>query len=341
MFFSSKQSILGVDIGTANIKLVQLRKQSAENKWILETYGIVNAIYHITKAEDRPVIERTAEVLSTLLKQARVSTRRIVASLPNNVVFISVLELPSMPDSDLASAVEWEAKRFVPQPLEDVSISWEVLERNKSGGLRVLLTAVPKHVVENYLHMFKLAHLTPLVFEIEGLAYTRSLIQNKQENAIIVDIGAKSTNVTLVTSGLLQFSKNIMVGGDTITASIAQVLGVNFLRAEQFKKDFVGLEKHGANSLPPSISTILDAIKAEVEKLRTLYETKGQRIHRIILTGGGIRLAYLADYFSSLGVPVEIGNPWHKVAYHKRLASELTSLGTQLSCAVGLAMRES
>ena len=100
MLFGKSKSRLGVDIGSANIKIVQLRPQ--DGKFILETYGLVNSSYQIASKDSGAVVQ-TAQLLKNLIAKSRVTTDQIVASLPNSSVFTSVIEMPKIPDSELAS----------------------------------------------------------------------------------------------------------------------------------------------------------------------------------------------------------------------------------------------
>jgi type IV pilus assembly protein PilM len=351
MLFSKPKGHLGVDIGTSNIKIVQLRPQSG--KFILETYGLANVAYQLSNKESRSAIEHTAEILKKLVAQSQATTKKIVASLPNSVVFTSVIEMPKIPEEELRSAVESEAKKYVPLPLEEVALSWiPIQEKKKKVNLdtnlgsiskpanttKILLTAVPSAVIENYLKVFSLAGLEAVALEIEALALIRSLVGDSEDTALLVDIGAKNTSVNLVDSGYLKLSKNLGVGGDTITTSIAQSLNISFARAEQFKKDF-GLTAAG-QQLPQVMRPVLDIIKNEAAQLVSLYESRGDRIDKIILSGAGSKIPSLAKHFSSLGKPVVLASPWSKVLYPEKLAPIIEPLGLSLAVAAGLAMRE-
>ena len=356
MLFGKPKSQLGVDIGSSNIKVVQLRVNN--DQFVLETYGLVNFSYEVAnKKENTSSVKETASLLKDLLLKAGTTTNKIVASLPNNSVFTSVIEMPKLPQSELKIAVEFEAKKYVPLPLAEVALSWSVidekrpkidkntnLESFKTAGdsrTKVLLTAVPTAVIDNYLKVFKLAGLEAEVLEIEALALIRSLVRDDLENNLLIDIGAKSSSINLVDSGYLRLSKNLNVGGDTVTANIAQSLSVNFARAEQFKKDF-GLS-HSASSqqIPQIMRPILDIIKNEASQLINLFESRGQRIAKIILTGGGCKLLSLNEYLSTLGKPVITGNPWTNVSYPSNLKPVVEQLGMNLAVATGLAMRHS
>lgn len=355
MLFSKPKSHLGVDIGTSNIKVVQLRPQS--DKFVLETYGLVNVAYQLANKDSGQAISHTAEILKRLVEQSQVTTTKIVASLPNSVVFTSVIEMPKIPDEEMKSAVESEAKKYVPLPLEEVALSWSRIEERKKinrdtnlgtigdnnsqdngNTSKVLLTAVPNIVVDNYLKVFNQAGLEPVALEIEALALIRSLVGEDQDAMLVVDIGAKNTTINLVDNGYLKLSKNIGVGGDTITTSVAQSLNVSFVRAEQFKKDF-GLSSQG-QQLPQVMRPILDVVKNEAAQLISLYESRGDRIGKILLSGAGSKIPSLSQYFSSLGKPVVMANPWSRVIYPDKLRPVIEPLGLNLAVATGLAMRD-
>jgi type IV pilus assembly protein PilM len=353
MLFSKPKGHLGVDIGTSNIKIVQLRPQ--DGKFLLETYGLVNVAYQLSNKDSGKAIEHTAEVLRKLAQQSQVTTNKIIASLPNSVVFTSVIEIPKIPDDEIKSAVESEAKKYVPLPLEEVALSWINIQEKKKkinldtnlgsienkadagGNMKILLTAVPTIVVDNYLKVFNLAGMDPIALEIEALALIRSLVGEDLDTLLVIDIGAKNTSINLVDNGYLKLSKNLGVGGDTITTSIAQSLNISFIRAEQFKKDF-GLTTD-AQQLPQIMRPILDIIKNEASQLVGLYESRGDRIDKILLSGAGSKIPSLSKYFAALGKPVVLANPWTNILYPEKLRPVIEPLGLNLAVAAGLAMR--
>jgi Tfp pilus assembly PilM family ATPase len=114
---------------------------------------------------------------------------------------------------------------------------------------------------------------------------------------------------------------------------------VNLARAEQFKKDF-GLSP-AMQQIPLVMRPILDIIKNEAQKLISLFESRGERIDRILLSGGGSKLPGLKEYFSILGKPVVMAQPWNNVIYPDNLKPVVEPLGLNLAVASGLAMRNS
>ncbi|OGE75451.1 MAG: hypothetical protein A3C85_03070 [Candidatus Doudnabacteria bacterium RIFCSPHIGHO2_02_FULL_48_21] len=337
MFFSRSKSKLGVDIGTSTIKVVQLKRDNG--KFLLETYGMVNAASQVMSKADVDVISQTAGVLKTLLEKAKVTTKKVIASLPNNIVFVSVIDMPALSDKELKNAIEWEARRYVPLPLEEVTLSWSVMRESQTAEkIKVLITAVPTTVIENYLRMFKLAGLDPQALEIEALALIRSLAGSRQDAFIIVDIGARNTSLNLVDKGFLRISRNLPVGGDTITSGIAQSLKISPGRAEQFKMD-LGLSGD-LQQIPQVMKASLESIKNETGQLVKIYEASGGTISEIIFAGSGAYLPGLSVYFSDLGIKASLGNPFKFIEYDERLKTALPKVSMGLSIALGLAMRE-
>jgi len=335
MFFSKNKSILGVDIGTANIKIAQV---SHKEKAILDTYGIVNISYQLGGKNDQLAIEQMARTLKTLVQKAGVTAKRCVISFPNSAVFTSVIELPKMNSKEMASSVEFEAKKYVPLALSEIDLSWTVTGDSASSKdlVKVLLTAVPKQITQNYMRMFGLAGLVPEVGEIEALALIRSLIGNLPLNCVIIDIGARSTGLNIIEGGFLRLSRNLNIGGDTITDKIAQALNISVSRAEQFKKDF-GISN--STFIPETVKPVLNVIKNEVKQLLTIYQSQNVPVEKILLVGGGANLPGIVDFFQDLKLKVELGNPLGVVGYAQDLEPVLKRYALSLSIAIGLALR--
>lgn len=127
LFSSHKEQYVGIDIGTASIKLVELRKE--KNRPRLSTYGYMDVETNILKSDTKEAQEHIARAIKKILAEARVSTTKAVSALPGFAVFSSIISLPKMSKKELVSAVRWEAKKFVPMPLEEMTLDWKVLEQ--------------------------------------------------------------------------------------------------------------------------------------------------------------------------------------------------------------------
>ena len=333
MFFSSKKSVLGVDIGTDNIKIAQV--STKDNVHTLDTYGIVNVTFQFEEGKDESIV-RTANVLKNLIVKADVTTKKVVASLPNSAVFTSVIEMPKMSDSELKSAVEFEAKKYVPLPMTELALSWVVLEKTAEGKNTVLITAVPNAVLSSYMKIFQLAGLTPIALEIEALALIRSIVGEDKGNNLLIDIGARSTHLNIIDHGNLVLARNVPIGGQTITSKIAESLKISMGRAEQFKKDF-GINQ--SSLIPETIKPILQSLKIEAKQLQSIYQARGKKFDKIVLAGGSANLPGLEEFFGDLGPKVVLGDPLNRLTYDSSLKYLLQQYSGSLAVAIGLALR--
>jgi len=267
-------SYLGVDLGTGSVKLVEL--ESVDGRPRLVTYGMVEIETNVANEDSKTDRAKVASVLRSLIERTGARSRVAVAALPNFSVFSSVISLPKLDEKKLAEAVTWEAKKFVPMPIENVVLDWKILEETKApeegstetpegenatkkeqedktedknealkeqrlakckAVVKVLLTAAPKHLVERYVTIFNMAGLDLLSLETESFALSRSLVGNDPSAALLVDVGSITTDLTLVENRIPVLARSIDVGGKTITKAIADTLGVSPERAEQFKRD--------------------------------------------------------------------------------------------------------
>lgn len=123
---AKKQNYLGIDLGGSSIKVVELKDIGGRPQ--LVTYGFIGEAYNIVRDDSQEARQEIAANLKQLLKQSRVTTDRAVSALPSFGVFSSIISLPAMSKKDLISAVRWEAKKFVPIPLEEMILDWELLK---------------------------------------------------------------------------------------------------------------------------------------------------------------------------------------------------------------------
>lgn len=336
MLFGQKNSMLGVDIGSSSIKIVQLNRGETP---MLQTYGMVDTPEAISSQTSDEMVHKIAELLSTLMQKAGVTTKDCIMSLPNSAVFTSVIDMPKMDDKEMESAMQFEAKKYVPLPFSEVTLSWTVISENEDGTTnKVLLIAVPIQIRDIYIKLFQLAGLNLDIIEIEALSLIRSLVVDRSKNDVIIDIGAKVTSVNFVRAGTLQLTRNLSIGGDTITDRIAQALNLSQPRAEQFKRDF-GLR--GTDFLPEAVKPVLAVVKGEVSQMVNLYKTHNVLTDRIVIVGGGSQLPGIVDYFNTeLGIPTVIGDPLSRIAYDERIKPILSRYSTLLSIAIGLGLRQ-
>ncbi len=360
LFKEKKQDFLGIDIGTSGIKIVQLANYNGKARIV--TYGMVEMNSDLIRNRTPRLLKDVSVSIKKLLEKSRVSTKICSAALPTFSVFSSVISLPKMDKVDMDSAVKWEAKKFIPLPMEDMILSWELMGRNKaqtkiapekftnekgfietqSSFDKVFLTAAPKGVVSTYIDLFKGLGIDLYSLEIESFATARSLIDDRLTTTMIVDIGSITTDVCVVENGFPILNRSIEIGGNIMTKGIAASMNVSEERAEQFKRDF-GLVSLGENGggIPRIIEETLNPMVNEIKYVFDLYRRQGNgTVEKIILSGGSAYLPNIVNYLQSvLNTPVYIGDAWHKVMYPKELKPVLDEIGPRFSVAIGLALK--
>lgn len=349
--FNPKQSYLGIDIGTSSIKVVQIGDDAGRPR--LMTYGYIEQPNDIVKNDSPATRDAIVNSLRTVLREARVTTNRAIAALPSFTVFSSIISLPVMTSKELNSAVRWEAKKFVPMPIDDLVLHWNLLKDSAADkvkvqagtpkNLRVLITAAPKSLVQRYVDIFKVVNLQIVNLETEAMALERSLLVNDPAPVMIVDIGATATDIAVMVDGIPLINRSIDVGGNSITKAIAQSLNIDLDRAEQFKRDFgLSSSQEAVGQIPKTIEFAISSIMNEIRFVLNLYRSQGTApIQRIVLSGGSAFLLNLPQYLEkTLSIKTFVGDPWARIVYPEELRSVLQEIGPRFSVAVGLAIRE-
>lgn len=337
---------------------------------MLNTYGELriagkaegsNKIIDIMHIPEKQLID----MLRQLIIATRSTAKDAVFSLPVFSTFITLIDLPFMEKQELANSLVFEAKKYIPVPMEEVQFSWSVVENisglpgqasasiNKSSPLpsaqleapsnkmQVLLVAVPNEIITKYKNIAKSLGVNA-GFEIETFSLVRSLVKKGIDDkgvVVIVDMGFKSTEICLIDGGLLRLSHNFETSGASLTKALSTSLNVSFEGAEDLKtKKGLKLsfsEKSALDSLMP----LIDMIVFEIERTIINYHQRtGRRAQKIILSGGTANMSGIVDYFSNhLGVVVTVADPFSRVSCPSSLNQNLRDLGPTFSVAVGLA----
>ena len=357
-------SYLGIDFGTASLKLIELKNE--KGKPTLVTYGYAEEEINIPRGDFQKKCPEIVKLLKEICQKAKTSSIKAIAALPSFAVFSSLINLPEMSKKELISAIHWEAKKFIPMPIEEVVLDWKmtpsISEESSRGfegtegsrgqgegshgqekkNLRILLTAAPKNLVERYIEIFKKANLEFLSLETESFALVRSLVGSDPAVTVILDLGEGVTDIIIVEKGIPLLSRSVEIGGKNITRTIANNLNIDPKRAEQFKRD-IGLAQAKESPVPRAITMVLSSILNEIRYSIDLYQSQNpaKKVEKIILSGGAAFLPNLSQYLSEiLGLRVYVGNPWDRISYPIELKPALEELGPKFAVAIGLAMRE-
>lgn len=331
-------SYLGVDIGTLSIKIVELSSENGRPK--LQNYAILSDYNLIENKTPKVFGGEASLMLRKILKESGASSREVNMSAPIFSSFLTVMELPPMPSSEIASAIQFEAKKYIPVPLDSVLVDWSLVG-SAAEKISVLLIAIPKDLVNEYAAIAKEADLKLENLELETVSAARSLIGNDPIPAVLVDMGSRDTTISIVDGGRPIISHSIETSGEDLTRALSSSLNINWRRAEELKKE-QGLKiMEGNGQISGVITPLLDVIIGAVKNIIDIYSSKsGKKIEKLIIYGGAAKMPGFAEYLNkTLGLDVIIGNPFGKIMYDEKLNPAIKDISHEFAIAVGLALK--
>ncbi len=358
-----KRPLFGLDIGSHSAKFVQLKKTGGHVR--VAGYG------YASYAADAIVegIISDPEPIATAIKEALrhpqvgiISSRRAVVSIPNSKLFTRTLELPAMDQADLLQAVNFEAEQYVPVPLNDLYIDYEVLGRSKNDKgedhIEVLMVAAPRAVVDSYMKLFGLVGLELDAIEGSLRAIMRSMrpLAPATRPTLVVDIGSTSTDLALYDPAP-RVTGTFDIGGDHLTKTLVKALDVKADQALEIKHKFGINSSDMQAKVFKALAPQLEIIANEIKKALKFYHERGKvtaandktsakdkkapalQTETLVLTGGTANMPGLADYLNQQAkVPVVVGDPWMDLTFGP-LAEPEDAETIAYATAIGLALR--
>ena len=347
----AKQCI-GLDIGSSAIKLVQLK---------LGRRGISLMNFGIEPVPPQSIVDGVVMNHSAVVDAIRNLTRRIhlrgkgmAIAISGNAVIIKRLTIPAMDGPALDEQMEWEVRQNIPFSREDVVVDHEVLvQQTPQGQMEVLLVAAKREVVSQYNQVVRDAGFSPLVVDAAAFA-----LQNAVEGGIgyapgetvaIINVGASYSTMSIVTSGMPSFTRDIGVGGNTYTQAIQQRLAVSSDGAEAYKVGgAIAAAGAGADVVPQELHRILAQVSEQVaeqfQRSLDFYmnDAVDTQLSRIYLAGGSALVPQLPKAVQDRSrIPVEILDPFVRVEVDARRfdVDYLRTNAPVASIAFGLALR--
>jgi len=349
--FASRKAIVGVDIGTTSIKIAEMEK--VDEKVRLITYGLLEDNIYLERFNEalqtsnlKLSEDKATRYLSTLLSRVHMSAETVIASIPSFLVFSTLIELPSTSDSEIKRVMELQAKQYIPLPLSAVTLDWlKIGERDGATSQKksqILLVAIPNEQIERYHKIFSVLGLKLRSVEAEGMSLARSITLNNKDTSIIIDIGSRSSSFSVARGGFFMMGGQTDFSGGSLTQSIAKGLTISQRRAEDLKRER-GLKGYGGqHELSTLMTPMLDVIISEAKRIISSFENAyGDKITRVLISGGGANLLGIEDYFNRyFGLPAKRVNPFLGLQYDSSLEPMVKSTGPLLSVALGLGMKE-
>ncbi len=365
--FAKKESYVGVDIGGGAIKVVELRNE--KGRAVLETYGVIEQAMDKGTLIDHPDVLRN--LLSTVMRNARVKSKKVMTALPSPLVFTAILNLTGLSEADaktpekLAAAIQWEAKKIVPLPLEEMVLDWKLIKMEEKGpqtetlstqegqggavkvkgkqmNVQVLLIGAAKVVVKKYMDVFKSLGYELIDLDVESSALSRALLPSDSSTVMVVDIGATDAYISIVKNHIALFERTVNFGGNAISKGFAENLKIDINQADQFKVDLTYSNNPDRFKW---LGIMKDEMKMVVNEIRYCINlfaqdsVVGNEVEKIMLTGGVALMPGFAEYLEKqLNTKVLIGDPWVNLVYPDVLKPLVDEIGSRFGIAIGLAL---
>lgn len=348
------ESVIGVDIGSSSIKVVQLKRHGG--KAVLETYGAL-ALGPYAEADVGAVtnlpMEKLSQALTDVVRESGVTTKDGGFSIPSAASLLFLIDLPSVLDEKkLATIIPTEARKYIPVPISEVVLDFWIIPKreesqieggeNRADKTEVLIAAIHNDTITKYKDIVKKADMNSGFFEIEVFSMIRSCFGHELSTVLLVDFGASKTKLSIVEYGIVRSFHIINRGSQDITNALSKSMSVPFTRAEEMKREYglfgSSLDKNVAEIIKLSV----DYIFSETTSVIVNYEKKYNRtVSKIILSGGGSLLkGFYENAKSTFSSPVELGNPFGKVEAPAFLEGVLQTTGPEFAVALGLALRK-
>jgi type IV pilus assembly protein PilM len=353
-FFKKESSVLGIDIGSSAIKIVQIRKK--RGRAVLETYGELAvgpyAGIEVGRAATLQA-DKIVEAIKDILREAKTTTTVCGVALPLSSSLISFITVPPVPEKQLGEVIAIEARKYIPVPLNEVLLDWSIIPREEGyvtedeatktekQGHDVLVVAIHNQYIAEYQSTMAGSGLQPSFYEIEIFSSIRAVIDQNVTTQMIIDMGARSTKLYIVERGVLRSAHIINKGSQDITLALSKALSISVSEAENQKR--VSGLKGGPEykELTEIITVNLDYIFYEANAALLNYQKKfSKNVSKIVLTGGGVLLKGFTELAKiSFQTDVVYADPFGKLETPAFLAEEFSQAGPEFAVAIGTALR--
>lgn len=346
-FFGSGGSVLGVDIGTGSIKIAEVSTKG--DNFSLDNYGILETkdyLLHPNLAlQSGPLsldINETSRLLKILINEMAPRSRTAIMSIPSSVVYVNLIDAPSLSEDELKNFIKIQAHQYVPIPMEQASIDWLVVDEYKTQDnkyhKKIMIIGMPKQTLQTYKTIAKNAGLKLVSLELDVIALSRSF-RNRTSPIAVVDIGAESTTILVTEGGLPKYIANTNYSGVHVTRAISSNLELGMFRAEDLKKRQGLSNSNDGEEFSSLITPFLNVIIQEVDRAIKGYEGKyGKKVTQMSLVGGGANLSGITDHFiEKLGIEYVPSNTFNGFNISPELQPISQSLSRELPFSVGLA----
>lgn len=320
-FFYKDKPVIGLDISLTSLKLMAIDTKL----WNVLGYASIDV--DPNELQKSLNGDGNGSYLSDMLGELRrnvtghLTGTHVVMGVPTIKTYARSLELPHDLKGALQDAVELEAEQYIPVPVSQLYIDYEVTSRTDKS-INVMMCAVPQKLVDVCVAAATEAGMTVVMVEpgMNAAARLLKVTENGDLPTVIVDIGAAATDVAIL-DGTIKVTGGVPIGGNTFTLDIAKHLGVTLEAAHQLKV-LNGLSIGPRQSkIKAALEPNLKRISSEIKKIMRYYNERlneGRKIEQVLVVGGGSNVPGIGDYFTdSIVIAARVASPWQALHFDK------------------------
>ena len=339
--------VLGLDISSTTVKLLELSYSG--DRYRVESYAVSSLPQDAVIEKNVNDVDGVANAIRSVTAQSRTKLKTAAAAVAGSSVITKIIDMPAgLSDDDMETQLTLEADQYIPYPLDEVAIDFEVQgpSPERDGQVEVLLAACRRETIDSRVEAIEGAELTARIMDVEAYAMERAYtrIQHQLEldegaTVAVVDIGATMTTLSVLNNGQTIYTREQLFGGKQLTDEIMRRYGLPLEEAGLAKKQGGLPDDYEPEVLEP----FKDAVVQQVARSLQFFFSSSQYndVDYIILAGGVSSMDGLTDLVQEkLGTPTAVANPFAEMTISSRVnAVALSSDAPAMMIACGLAMR--
>jgi len=345
MFWGKPKRLVGLDIGSSSVKAVELARKGTEYE--LVSLGMESLGQDVVV--DGSIMDAllVSSAIKKIFTDNKIKLREVATSVSGHSVIVKRISMSAANDSEVASAISYEAQQYIPFDVADVNLSYQVMGPAAGDGLDVMLVAAKREKILNYTNVLSQAGMSPVVVDIDALALQNAFEANYDPEpgmlVALLNIGASTMNINIVRDGTPLFTRDVSVGGNQYTDTLQKELDLSFEDAELLKQGH-SFPNLSADAAAPHIRSVSEILLLEIQKTLDFFRqtTSPENIQSIYLAGGTSKVAGLLGLLKEdFNVPIEIMDPFRRVNIDpSRFDLGYTAEVAPRACvAMGLALR--
>jgi len=348
LFSKRRQPLVGIDISSSAVKVLELGGSVGNLR--VERYGVEPLPQNAVVEHAITEVEQVSEAVGKAIKRAGTKVKNVAIAVAATHVITKTIKMPAnLGEQELQTQIELEADHYIPYPLDEVNMDYQVLgpSEDNPDENTLLLAACRKEVVDDYIAVVEGAGLVPKVVDIETYAMENAfqLIAEHmpgggmEKTVAILDVGAMATNINVIHNNRSIYTRDHAFGGRQLTEEIQRRYGLSYEEAGLAKKQGGLPDNYQTDVLRPFMEAMC---QESMRALQFFYSSSPfNSVDQILLAGGCAQITGIDELVAArIGVPSMVANPFSSVSVGSRVkAQSLGNDAPSLMIACGLAMR--